>query len=411
LEMGSLSALAVSPDGETVAIGGRDGFVRFLDVRSGGLVRLLHSGTPVYDFSWSKNGRYLACAIAGDIIVCNVENEDSSFSLSWDSLSRFHPSMCFARKHDEIAAFENPSGVMLFNIGTHNTRSVISIRGQPYKIRQSPTSETLAVSFWDASTPGERCGGVHLHDLVDGKSQTIELYATWGIAFAADGSKVFAADARGNIVAIDVEYGKQLYTLDAGISGWIPSLQVCTSEKVLFAVQTGEGICRLHAFDLPSKQRVLTRSLPLCSPLLADLALCQKDSVLATASGDALLRLWDARPFVHPDRTDINLVDYVSPNLKSINENPCTWPEWWQNCRIKVPENMLPNPDFMKCIREIMQVTDCRKMCVVDAIGLDAKHSQLQNDGNVETLRDWFKQRGAITEIQEGDVRENYQSA
>lgn len=114
--------------------------------------------------------------------------------------------------------------------------------------------------------------------------------------------------------------------------------------------------------------------------------------LLVTGSSDASIRLWDARPFVDPNgEPHINIAKYTPPNLSTITDDPATWPGWWQECKIDVPDGMMPNPDFGKCLRTIEQRLNCQGLRVAGAKGLDVE--ALTGAG---TLGTWLAERGAI---------------
>jgi len=108
---------------------------------------------------------------------------------------------------------------------------------------------------------------------------------------------------------------------------------------------------------------------------------------------DKSIRFWDARPFVaRNDEPKIDIVEYTSTDLSGLTDDPSTWPDWWQKCKIKVPQGTIPNPDFCKCLRVIEQKLSYKGLQITGAQGLDIR--SLQHEG--ATLGEWLVSRGAI---------------
>ena len=126
--------------------------------------------------------------------------------------------------------------------------------------------------------------------------------------------------------------------------------------------------------------------------IISSLSRNNAGTCLVSGSKDGTLRFWDARLFVkHDGEPSIDIIEYSSSDLSKITDDPTTWPEWWQKCKIKVPEGMVPNPDFGRCLRTIEQKLNCRGLRLAGAKGLDAEAPTGKG-----TLGGWLAKWGAV---------------
>jgi predicted NACHT family NTPase/WD40 repeat protein len=392
-EMGEVNSVAFNPDGKMLASGGMDTNVHIWDVTTGAeLFTLRGHGAEVNDVCWSPNGLWIVSAGAdGTSLLWDIgarqvkakisSGEDAVYSVSF---SRDGALLATTGSSGDVQIWdlvpEEPNKIVQFESG--NVRSCAGIfrsidnscicsgLGGVIKVWDIANRELIAERRYDLPvyslclSPDEKKLAVGAYDYGLSLFDSKQLGDVWNILykhdvvyqprFSSDGRLLFAGSRHNGIIAVAVETGSKLASFP--VSAWCLGLSVAPDS-----------------------------------------------TLLASGSQDATIRFWDIRLYVSCDgEPHINILGYTPPNLSAITDDPTTWPEWWQGCKINVPEGMMPNPDFGKCLRTITQKLKCQELRLAGAKGLDAKgfliKSQRQGiDYQREgTLGEWLAERGAV---------------
>jgi hypothetical protein len=154
---GKLYAGALSPDGQTVALGGWTGYawekknsIYLLDAASGRLLRRLSGlGNVINDLEYSPDGRYLAAALGeggirvyrradGRLVAEDRDYGERSENLAWDQQGR-------------LASVCKDGYLRLYDANFQRLRQVQPSGGkQPFSLAFSPDGGLLAVGFNDS---------------------------------------------------------------------------------------------------------------------------------------------------------------------------------------------------------------------------------------------------------------------
>ena len=159
-EEGKIYAVAISPDGKTVAVGGWTGYewdefdsIYIFDLESGSLKkRIKQLPSNIFHLVYSKDGKYLAASLARDngIRVYQTSNYSQvaidgdygsdTYGLDFDKDGRL-----------ATASYDGFVRIYDSNFGLLHKKMVPGGR-QPYSVRFSPDGKSIAVGFNDSAT-------------------------------------------------------------------------------------------------------------------------------------------------------------------------------------------------------------------------------------------------------------------
>ena len=143
----------------------------------------------------------------------------------------------------------------------------------------------------------------------------------------------------------------------------------------------------IQIIDVASGMDILTLS-EHQSPITT-LALSPDGSFLASGARDSSIKIWDARTSIKRNGVNKDILgnyEYVASDISIAQKH---WPSWWQLTRLDVPEGIVPNPSFGKCLHTIEHKINCKHLQLTGAKGLTA------NVGS-KTLGEWLEERGGI---------------
>ncbi len=183
-----VDSVAFSPDGKTLANGGRDGKIHLWNIDSGKLKKTLleHQGF-INGLAFSPDGKFLASGSEdGLILMWNLETGTHEVFLA----ERMGSISCvsFNRDGSMLAGGNTDGNIHLFDVATGNPK--ITFTGHISEISQvlfSPDDDMIASASYD--------GSIRLWDIHTGKSQmtlSTPKEHFWGGLLFADNGKLFA---------------------------------------------------------------------------------------------------------------------------------------------------------------------------------------------------------------------------
>ena len=200
---GKLYAVAMSPDGTRVAVGGWAGkqeeedSIYVFDRISGQLLRRI-SGLPnvIHHLAWSADGRWLAASLGGksglrlyDAVSGEEVGRDADYSSSSYSVH-------FSPDSQRLVATCEDGRVRLYALDSGRLRRLLSIEPDggrdPLDARFAPDGRTIAVGFAD-STVVQVLDAITLAEVARPATTGVESGNLGSLAWSADGRHLYAA--------------------------------------------------------------------------------------------------------------------------------------------------------------------------------------------------------------------------
>lgn len=252
-------SLAMSPDGQMLAVGYPDGGVRVLDAQTGERLLALQLVDPVLDLAFSPDGQWLATAGSSSIQLFDTASGTLSRLLKRHSL---HDNLTQAAVRH--VAF-SPDGQLLATASTDETVIVWSLdrRDELLTLRAvgalavafSPDGGSLAttqmdgsVKLWNATT------GEQLQTLAGHENDVT------GLAFAPDGTWLAVASDEGVLKVWDLATGTARFTLAGGAN-----VAVSPDGKLVATYDRRDSTLRVYLSSIEDLAKLaesrLTRSL------------------------------------------------------------------------------------------------------------------------------------------------------
>lgn len=212
-----LQCMLFSPDGQTLASGGTDNIVNLWDVSTGELLHTLKKHVNgVEGVSFSPDGKILAsCSFDNNILMWDVQTGklDNAITapMNWIFSVSFSPDgQTLAVGGQSVQIWDVNTLSLLHNLNTDNIYPVNSVSFSPDgKTLASVSSQNSNVSIWDISV------GRLQQTLTEHSS------APWDMSFSSDG-QTLASINEGVISMLDVRSGNVQHTLKGNTVSFHP---------------------------------------------------------------------------------------------------------------------------------------------------------------------------------------------
>lgn len=292
-------AVALSPDGKTLAVGPADpssagGGVYFWDTANGHYLGSIstpgHGGVNAMAFS--PGGTLLATATSSGAYVWDVRTRKEISSL--DRYQNNYTAMAFSPEGN-VVAYSGPDGVIdMWNVKQRHQIGSFGGSGIPAaSLAFNPNGKELAVGYFDGSAQiWSPSSGRLLFTLNDqaGQQKSVCGDHITEIAFSPDGKTLAAGDCNGSTYLWNPATGRQTATLsDPGSTSSVSGIAFSGSGTTLASADYDQSTTYL--WDVSTRRVIATLS----DPVVA-VAASSRGSTLATISNAGYAYLWSDSP-------------------------------------------------------------------------------------------------------------------
>ncbi|MBD2569157.1 P-loop NTPase fold protein [Anabaena lutea] len=273
-------SVSFSPDGQTLASGGRDNKIKLWEVETGKEIRTLtgHDGS-VFSVSFSPDGQTLASGSDdGKIKLWKLETgEEIPILTGHDGSVR---SISFSPNGQTLASGSDDGKIKLWKLETGEKIHILTGHdGSVRSISFSPDGQTLASGSADKK--------IKLSEVETGKQiRTLTGHdgSVVSISFSPDGQTLVSAGGGGDIKLWKVETGKEIRTL-TGHDGSVVSISFSPDGQTL---ASGGGDIKLWKVETGKEIRTLSEH----DDFVFSVSFSPDGQTLASGGGDGKIKLW-----------------------------------------------------------------------------------------------------------------------
>ena len=345
---GAINSVAFSPNGQTIASGGRDGRLYLWDTDTNLSLPALLELTPIRSVTFSPDGKTLASAgywdSTGSIYLLDTDDWHLR-SLTRDAGDV--KSISFSPDSKTLASIGN-GVIRLWNAGTGSLQHTLTTNTDwVWNVAFSPDGKMLAsdgglnppvIHLWDATT----------HSLL--RTLTAGGWQTNGIAFSPDGKMLAIGDVK-NIFLWDTNTWQHLKTLTRHIWGGY-GVAFSPDGRIL---ASGNGDTTIDLWDTDAWQHL--KMLTGHTERVITLEFSPDSTMLSSGSRDGTVLLWDLTAATPEQKTiaaDVNgdgVVNIIDLTLVAAAfGNTAAAPEIWSL------QNMLTRAEVEQWLRQARQV-------------------------------------------------------
>jgi WD40 repeat protein len=285
----SVSSVAFSPDGHTLASSSLDNTVRLWDVATGQPLDEFHirDGNWVWSVAFSPDGQTLASGSNdGTIYLWDM----GTYQLVGELTAHDNAvqSVAFSPDGQTLASGSRDTSIHLWDVATGQSlgEPLTGHNGRVWSVAFSPDGQTLA--------SGDDDGTIQLWDLDTGKSLGEPLTghddSVLSVAFSPDGHTLASGSLDNTIILWDMSTGKPLGEPLTGHDDSVLSVAFSPDGHTLASGSLDNTII---LWDMHIGQHLLNQRLIGHKQWVSSVAFNPDGQILASGGGDNTIRLWD----------------------------------------------------------------------------------------------------------------------
>jgi WD40 repeat protein len=291
--LGVINSLALSPDGDWLAVGGKDGAVSLVDLARGEVRALLRHSDEVYRVLFSPDGRYVASCShlklrgAADHTTAASAGRDGTVRVFDRERGEPHVFSGSARPVYDIAF--SPDGSALASASIDGSLRVVDLSRMEERVLTSEAGFLADVEFSPDGRTIAILGrtGIFLVDRRTGEKRPLVGHHSYAhtIAFSPDGKALASGGSDALTILWDVETGAAKRTL-RGHRGPVRALAFSSDGRQL-ATASYDGLVLLWELETFESRRLQGHE-----GVVVGVGFAPNGSAIVSASDDGSMRLW-----------------------------------------------------------------------------------------------------------------------